>query len=110
VARVAVWETFVIDPGFGIELASLTASWVEALAEKQTIGRHVAEDGSQVDVSQLVDTLALRLGPENVFRLAPVESNLPERAVRRVPALRPTKGLDWPKHLPRPARLFPAGC
>jgi protein ImuB len=96
----------VIDPGFGIELASLTASWVEALAEKQTVGRHVAEDGSEVDVSQLVDTLALRLGPENVFRLAPVESNLPERTVRRIPALGPTKGLNWPKHLPRPARLF----
>jgi protein ImuB len=27
--------------------------------------------------------------------------------VRRIPALGPTKGLDWPKHLPRPARLFP---
>jgi protein ImuB len=106
-ARLLSDRLVVIDPGFGIEQASLTASWVEALAEKQTIGRHVAEDGSQVDVSQLVDTLALRLGPENVFRLAPVESNLPERAVRRIPALGPTKGLDWPKHLPRPARLFP---
>jgi protein ImuB len=96
----------VIDPGFGIELASLTASWVEALAERQTVGRHVAEDGSDVDVSQLIDTLGLRLGQENVFRLAPVESASPERSVRRVSPLDPTKGLDWPKHLPRPARLF----
>jgi hypothetical protein len=79
---------------------------VLALAERQTVGRHVTEDGSQVDVSQLVDTLALRLGHENAFRLAPVESGLPERSVRRIPALDPTKGLDWPKHLPRPARLF----
>jgi protein ImuB len=57
-------------------------------------------------VSQLVDTLGVRLGGSNVFRLAPVESALPERAVRRVPALHPTEGLAWPPHLPRPARLF----
>ncbi len=96
----------VIDPGFGIEIASLTASWVEALAERQTIGAHLAEDGSQVDVSQLVDTLGVRLGSKNVYRLAPVESALPERAMRRVPALHATNGAAWPEHLPRPARLF----
>jgi protein ImuB len=95
-----------IDPGFGIETARLTASWVEALTERQTVGRHIAADGSDVDVSQLVDTLGLRLGPDKVFRLAPVESHLPERAVRRVPALHPPQGHDWPKHLPRPSRLF----
>jgi protein ImuB len=105
-ARLLADRLVVIDPGFGIETASLTASWVEALAERQTVGRHVAEDGADVDISQLVDTLGLRLGQENVFRLAPVESALPERSVRRVPPLDPTKGLDWPKHLPRPARLF----
>jgi protein ImuB len=108
-ARLLADRLVVIDPGFGIELASLTASWVEALAERQTVGRHVTEDGSQVDVSQLVDTLALRLGHENVFRLAPVESGLPERSVRRIPALGPTKGLDWPKHLPRPAPFCASG-
>ena len=61
---------------------------------------------TEVDVSQLVDTLGVRLGPDHVFRLAPVESALPERMARRVPALHPAQGLDWPKHLPRPARLF----
>jgi len=96
----------VIDPGFGIETASLTATWVEALTERQTIGRHVGEEGSEVDLSQLVDTLGVRLGEKNVFRLAPFESAMPERTVRRVGALLPTKGNDWPKNLPRPARLF----
>ena len=61
----------VIDPGFGIETATLTASWVEALPERQTVGRHLRADGADVDVSQLVDTLGIRLGPNNVFRLAP---------------------------------------
>lgn len=96
----------VIDPGFGIESATLTATWVEALTERQTIGRHVTPDGSGVDVSQLVDTLGVRLGQSNVFRLAPVESALPERSVRRVSALNKTAHQEWPKNLPRPARLF----
>ena len=58
-----------VEPGFGIEEATLTASWIEALTERQTVGAHVAEAGSEVDVSQLVDTLRVRLGNERVFRL-----------------------------------------
>ncbi len=96
----------VIDPGFGIESAALTASWVEAVTERQTVGRHLNNDGSDVDVSQLVDTLGVRLGQNKIFRLAPVESALPERAVKRVSALHPGKGAAWPTNLPRPARLF----
>jgi len=96
----------VIDPGLGIESATLTATWVEAVTERQTIGRHVTTDGSNVDVSQLVDTLGVRLGQSNVFRLVPVESALPERSVRRVSALNKAGHQEWPKNLPRPARLF----
>ena len=96
----------VIDPGFGIEVASLTASWVEALTERQTIGRHVGEAGAEVDISQLVDTLGVRLGQNKVFRFAPVESALPERSLRRVSALDPANGAVWPANLPRPARLL----
>jgi protein ImuB len=96
----------VIDPGFGIETATLIASWVEALTEKQTVDRHIAPNGSNVDVSQLVDTLGVRLGQKKVFRLYPVESNLPERTIKRVSALHPAVGTEWPKQLPRPSRLF----
>jgi protein ImuB len=96
----------IIDPGFGVESASLTASWVEALAERQTLGRHVSEDGSEVDVSQLVDTLGVRFGASKVYQLAPVESTLPERAMKRVSALNTLNSVEWPKDLPRPARLF----
>jgi protein ImuB len=105
-AKLLAERLVVIDPGFGIESASLTASWVEPMVERQTIGRHLSNDGSDVDVSQLVDTLGLRLGANNVFRLSPVESEWPERSVRRISALHPKNHLDWPRHLPRPARLF----
>jgi protein ImuB len=95
-----------IDPGFGIELAALTASWVEALTERQTVGRHVEPDGSDGDLGSLIDTLGVRLGPERVYRLGPVESELPERSVRKLPSLHPAAGADWPRHLPRPARIL----
>lgn len=95
-----------VDPGFGIERATLTASWVEALSERQTIGRHIADDGGDADLGMLVDTLRTRLGPGRVYRLAPVESDIPERAVERVAPVSPPKGLSWPDDLPRPARLL----
>lgn len=95
-----------VDPGFGIEQATLTASWVEALTERQTVGRHVADANAEADVGSLVDTLSVRLGSRRVFRLAPVESEIPERSVRRIHALAETNGATWPDDLPRPARLL----
>ena len=87
----------VIDPGFGIESALahglLGRSFSRAADHRPPRG----SGRSQHEVSQLVDTLGVRLGESNVFRLAPVESALPERAVRRVPALHPTEGLAWPR-------------
>jgi protein ImuB len=95
-----------VDPGFGIEQATLTASWVEALTERQTIGRHVANPGAEADIGSLVDTLSVRLGRKRLFRLAPVESEFPERSVKRVAALAEANGACWPQDLPRPARLL----
>jgi protein ImuB len=95
-----------VDPGFGIEEITLTASWVEALTERQTVGAHVADAGAEADVSQLVDTLRVRLGNERVFRVCPVESEMPERSSRRVAPMAKADGALWPRDLPRPARLL----
>jgi protein ImuB len=105
-AKLLAERLVLVDPGLGIETAALTASWVDAIVERQSLGRHLGADGSDVDVSRLVDTLGVRRGQDKVFRLTPVESALPERATRRVPALHPAHGVEWPKNLPRPARLF----
>jgi protein ImuB len=94
-----------VDPGFGVEEATLTASVTEPLEAKQgeSLGQ-VERDG--VDVSTLVDRLGVRVGPKRLFRIVPVESEVPERSVRRVPALAPATGLTWPAHLDRPTRLI----
>ncbi len=95
-----------VDPGFGIEQAVLTASRVEALTERQTMGSHVADEEGTADLASLVDALRVRLGPSRVFRLAQVESDVPERAVARISPVAAARGTTWPADLPRPARLF----
>jgi protein ImuB len=94
-----------VDPGFGIESASLVASWVEAMSERQTIGAHIEGAGEEVELANLIDTLRIRLGPDRVFKLAPVESDIPERSTKRIAAIS-DKDLCWPCDLPRPARLL----
>jgi protein ImuB len=94
-----------IDPGFGIEVMTLTASVAEPLAPKQAVTSLVEE--TEPDVSGLIDLLANRVGERNLYRLAPVASDVPERATRHIPALAPDTGAEWPGHWPRPSRLLP---
>jgi protein ImuB len=58
-------------------------------------------------LATLVDRLAGRLGPENVFRLTPVESHVPERAQQALPVFAPFRP-GWAAGAPRPIRLMPS--
>jgi len=72
-----------LDPGFGVELMILAAPEVEAWSGTQDVlpeaGALAASLGSDGTVD-LADRLALRLGAENMARLLPRDSHLPERA------------------------------
>jgi protein ImuB len=77
-----------LDPGFGVELMILAApeveSWTgaqDSLPETAAASHPLGEDGT-ID---LADRLALRLGQENVVRLAPRDSHLPERVQTAAP-------------------------
>lgn len=93
-----------IDPGFGIETLSLSATMTEPLGGRQAVSSLI--DEPVPDVSDLVDTLANRVGPRRLYRAAPVASDVPERSVRRIPAMAPETGATWPGHWPRPSRLL----
>jgi len=95
-----------IDPGFGIEEIVLVASKVEPLTEKQTQAQGLGDEVSEADMGQLVDRLGARVGMKKVYRLAPVQSLVPERMTRRIPPLAPPTGAIWPENLPRPPRLL----
>ncbi|WP_249196832.1 DNA polymerase Y family protein [Gluconobacter cerinus] len=94
-----------IDPGFGIERMVLIASLAEPMDRRQTVSSLIEEEES--DVSDLIDTLANRVGTHALYRFAAVESDLPERSFCRVSALAPEEARDWPDHWPRPTRLLP---
>ena len=91
-----------IDPGMGIEQFWLVAPHTEPL-DAVDLGAVLAGETLVRDPARLVDVIAGRIGPRAVFRVAPVQSHVPERAVTRSNP-NETPGC-WPKW-PRPIRLF----
>lgn len=93
-----------IEPGFGIEIMTLTATVAEPLMPKQRVTALVEEE--EADVSDLVDILANRVGSHRVYALHAVSSDVPERSV--AVASPPTAGgtLTPPTQWPRPSRLL----
>jgi protein ImuB len=106
IARLITPKLDVIDPGFGIEVVTMTAEAVEFISPRQQrldAGREAAlEEG----VAPLVDRLANRLGEDRVWRAEPFESHVPERSVIRKPALEGRAEKGWDPDRPRPVRLF----
>ena len=100
-----------IDPGCGIESMDLTASVAEPLPAWQDRFRLGAEaDRELVVLAPLIDRLGNRLGPDRLWRPAPIQSDVPERSVARAAPLALVASADdaaaWPPELPRPIRLF----
>jgi protein ImuB len=95
-----------VDPGLGIEAMRLAVPLVEPIGFEQSRVSLIGDENTGADLSVLVDRLANRLGAPKVYRAAPVESDVPERSVRRVGPLSQLAGARWPKNLPRPARLL----
>jgi len=99
-----------LDPGFGVDMAMLAASALDPLVPAQpALGRPPDSDGE--GLARLVDRLGNRLGPQQVVRLRPRASHIPERACRPVAALddarRPDGDASPGPDRPRPLRLLP---
>jgi protein ImuB len=67
-----------LDPEFGFEAFTLTASWCEPLDAAQD--SLVEEPNGTSEVAKLVDRLSVKLGPGRVRRPMAVASHVPERA------------------------------
>jgi protein ImuB len=94
-----------VDPGLGVEAMRLVVPRADALAPAQTAARLTETDREEPDIAPLIDRLTNRLGAERVYRIAPVESDVPERSVRRAPAREKVSG-GWRVGLSRPVRLL----
>jgi protein ImuB len=93
-----------IDPGLGVDTARLTVFVAEPLAYSQSVTSLVGQQDG-FGLPPLVDCLANRLGVERVYRLNPVETDIPERAVSLAAPLASAE-IGWPPSLPRPTRLL----
>lgn len=105
-----------IEPGLGIEAMHLLVPHSELLGANMA-GSLVANDISNSDLAPAIDQLVGRAGEAAVFRMAPYESDVPERAVRRVGPLtepeawprwkRPVRVLERPEYLTHVVALLP---
>lgn len=91
-----------IDPGLGTEAMMLVAPRVEEL-RAQTLEAGLGTSDRSPDIAPLIDQLAGRIEPDAPFRLSSHESDVPERAVRRVEAL--AKPVGW-SSWKRPVRML----
>jgi protein ImuB len=94
-----------VDAGFGIEAMRLVASLTEPLGPAQIrAGRPAPQDG----MADLISRLGNRLGFENVQRLAPAESLIPEKSfLILAAAYAPEAAPVPPGGPPRPITIFP---
>jgi nucleotidyltransferase/DNA polymerase involved in DNA repair len=91
-----------IDPGLGLEQFRLMAPHTEPL-DAVDLGAVLAGETLVRDPARLVDVVAGRIGEQAVYRVAPIPSHVPERAVAR------SDPIDVPGTWPawqRPIRLF----
>lgn len=105
-----------IEPGLGIEAMHLAVPHSEPLGASAA-GSLIKSDVAVTDLAPAIDQLVGRAGETAVFRAAPNESDVPERAIRRVGPLdepgcwprwkRPVRMLRRPEHLTHVVALLP---
>jgi protein ImuB len=104
-ARLFAERLDTVDPGFGIEAMIIEAVETDMLSPDQADFAGQAHDREAL--APLIDRLRNRLGERSVFRVAPVASHIPERAIALVTALSSAHEESWPDGAPRPVRLLP---
>ncbi|MHA7774987.1 Y-family DNA polymerase [Roseibium sp. M-1] len=92
-----------VDAGYGIDMIRLEAVVVEPLGLRQ-LDR--SEGLAKDNLDDLITQLGNRVGLENILRFQPVDSHIPERSFKLVPAAYSRAVAAWPAHRPRPIRLF----
>ncbi|WP_282156989.1 Y-family DNA polymerase [Shimia thalassica] len=93
-----------VDAGFGIDQMRLEAVQAERLPVRQL--SHV-EARSKDGVSDLITRLGSRIGLDNIHRMVPADSHIPERSFSIAAAAYSPAAGRWPVARPRPVVLFP---
>jgi nucleotidyltransferase/DNA polymerase involved in DNA repair len=121
--RLALRRIEEIEPGYGIDALALHVRRADPLGPESLAPALAGQD--EPDLAPLVDALANRIGIDRLWRVAAIESDVPERSIGRAPPLDPPAGrspalqpddvrrLDdrapdhpWHPRWPRPVRLL----
>ncbi|RST32046.1 DNA polymerase Y family protein [Sphingomonas ginkgonis] len=121
--RLAVRRIEEVEPGYGIDALLLHVRRADPLGP-QSLAPALADEG-EPDLAPLVDALANRIGMDRLWRVAPVDSDVPERSLVPTSPLTPpppraaalrrddVRRLDerppdhpWHTRWPRPVRLL----
>jgi len=102
-ARLLTAQLETVDPGFGVEAMSLDAVTTAPRDPAQARLGDLAESPAET-LARTLDTLALRLGTEAMWRPVPVASHVPEHSLGRAAPLAPPP--RWMQGPPRPVRLL----
>ena len=123
ILRMALRRIEDIEPGYGIDAMALHVRRADPLGP-ESLAPTLAEEAAP-DLAPLVDALANRIGMARLWRMIPVESDVPERSLATAPPLDPpvdragalklddVRQLDgrapdhpWHHRWPRPVRLL----
>lgn len=92
-----------IEPALGIELFTLEASKVEDLS---TVQEKLWENTMGLDLSELLDRIAGKIGAHNIHRYIPAEHYWPERSFQQASSINETLETPWKINRPRPLQLL----
>jgi protein ImuB len=95
-----------IEPALGIDLFMLEALKTEKLSPRQEILWETASGLQDIGLSELMDRLTNRFGPEYIHRYVPAEHHWPERSFRQASSLHETTESLWKADRPRPLQLL----
>lgn len=101
-----------VEPGFGIDMIRLEAHQTEPIHAKTHKGHMNATDdvaarlAASTALDDLIGKIGARVGMEQITRLHPAESHIPEKTAKVLAAGWSEPAPDWPlPHAPRPLLL-----
>lgn len=95
-----------IEPALGIELFTLNASKVEDLSTVQEKLWESSGGLDDIDLSELLDRIAGKVGANHIHRYIPDEHYWPERSFKLAPSIHEKLQIPWKIDRPRPLQIL----
>jgi protein ImuB len=96
-----------IEPSLGIELFVLEAPNVEEHSPSQEALWKTTGGLDNINLAELLDRLAGKIGSASIKRFLPDEHYWPERSIKKASSLQEQKTIAWTLDRPRPIQLLP---